>query len=118
MERNTWRERAIAGEAAIRTNQQLETLLDLQEDNNAYVPAYNSNYAQPLSGNREQDYANNRSKRMLADLPSLLAARSDARYLIQRTRLETGEVLYDLSVPITVRGKHWGCARVGFRRTE
>lgn len=32
-ERNAWRERAIAGEAAIRRNEQLETQLDLQEDN-------------------------------------------------------------------------------------
>ena len=37
-ERNTWRERAIAGEAAIRRNEQLETALDLQEDNAKYVP--------------------------------------------------------------------------------
>jgi methyl-accepting chemotaxis protein len=87
-------------------------------DANAYVPAYNSKFAQPLSGNREQDYVNNRSKRLLPDLASVLAARSEARYLIQRTRLDTGEVIYDLSVPITVRGKHWGCARVGFRRAE
>jgi methyl-accepting chemotaxis protein len=87
-------------------------------DANAYVPAHNSKFAQPLSGNREQDYLQNRSKRLLGDLPSLLAARSEARYLLQRTRLETGEVVYDVSVPVTVRGKHWGCARVGFRRAE
>jgi methyl-accepting chemotaxis protein len=55
---------------------------------------------------------------MLADPTSFAAARSDARSLLQRVRLETGEVISDISVPITVRGKHWGCVRIGYRRTE
>jgi hypothetical protein len=87
-------------------------------DGNGYVPAHNTRFAQPMTGNAAQDYINNRTKRMLGDPASLLAARSEARYLIQRTKLETGDVIYDLSVPITVRGKHWGCARIGYRRTE
>jgi rod shape-determining protein MreC len=37
-ERNEWRERAIASETAVRRNRQLETALDLQEDNLRYVP--------------------------------------------------------------------------------
>jgi methyl-accepting chemotaxis protein len=87
-------------------------------DINAYVPAHNTRFTQPLSGNTQQDYINNRTKRLLGDVPSLLAARSEARYLIQRTRLETGEVVYDVSVPLVVRGKHWGCARIGYRKAE
>ncbi|HET7505215.1 MAG TPA: hypothetical protein VFK02_29555 [Kofleriaceae bacterium] len=87
-------------------------------DSNGYVPAHNTRFAQPLSGNLAQDYINNRTKRMLGDVASLVAARNEARYVLQRTRLETGDVIYDLSVPITVRGKHWGCARIGYRRTE
>jgi methyl-accepting chemotaxis protein len=85
-------------------------------DSNGYVPTHNSRFSQPLTGNTAQDYINNRSKRMLGDPASLTAARSETRYLLQRTRLETGDVIYDLSVPITVRGKHWGCARIGYRR--
>jgi methyl-accepting chemotaxis protein len=87
-------------------------------DINAYVPAHNTRFAQPLTGNALQDYANNRTKRLLGDMPSLLAARGEARYLIQRVRLETGDVIYDVSVPLVVRGKHWGCARIGYRRAE
>lgn len=87
-------------------------------DSNAYVPSYNTRYAQPLTKNPALDYANNRSKRMYADPQSLQAARSQASYLIQRVRLETGEVIYDLSVPVTVRGKHWGCVRIGYRKAE
>jgi methyl-accepting chemotaxis protein len=87
-------------------------------DENGYVPAHNTRFTQPLTGKADQDYANNRTKRLLGDSASLRAARSEARYLLQRTELETGEVIYDLSVPITVRGKHWGCARIGYRRAE
>jgi methyl-accepting chemotaxis protein len=87
-------------------------------DINGYVPAHNTRFAQPLSGNTAQDYVNNRTKRIFGDLASVTAARSDSRYLIQRVRLETGDVISDLSVPIMVRGKHWGCARVGYRRSE
>jgi len=87
-------------------------------DSNAYVPAHNTWFAQLLSGNVEKDYINNRTKRMLGDTTSLLAARNEQHYLIQRTRLETGDVIYDLSVPVSVRGKHWGCVRIGYRRSE
>jgi len=87
-------------------------------DVNGYVPAHNSRFAQALTGNMSQDYINNRTKRMLGDLTSFAAAHSEARYLMQRTRLETGDAIYEISVPIMVRGKHWGCARIGYRRAE
>jgi methyl-accepting chemotaxis protein len=87
-------------------------------DSNGYVPAHNTRFARPLSGNAEADYINNRTKRMLGDSTSLTAARSEAHYLVQRAKLETGDPIYDLSVPVTVRGKHWGCARIGYRRSE
>ena len=87
-------------------------------DSNGYVPAHNTRFARPLSGDTEADYLNNRTKRLLGDLTSLTAARSEAHYLLQRARLETGEPIYDLSVPVTVRGKHWGCVRIGYRRGE
>ena len=87
-------------------------------DINGYVPAHNTRFSQPLTGATAQDYANNRTKRIFGDLASVSAARSEAKYLLQRVKLETGDVIYDLSVPVNVRGKHWGCARIGYRRTE
>jgi len=87
-------------------------------DFNGYVPAHNTRFAQAPTGVTAQDYVNNRTKRMFGDLASLLAARNQGPFLIQRVRLETGDVIYDLSVPVMVRGKHWGCARIGFRRSE
>ena len=87
-------------------------------DINGYVPAHNTRFAQPLTGNAQQDYVNNRTKRIFGDLASIIAARSEAKYLIQRVKLETGDIIYDLSVPVMVKGKHWGCVRIGYRRVE
>lgn len=87
-------------------------------DSNAYVPAHNSRFAQPLTGDLAQDYDHNRTKRLLSDAASLTAARSEARYFIQRVRTDSGDTISDLSVPVVVRGKHWGCARIGYRRGE
>jgi methyl-accepting chemotaxis protein len=87
-------------------------------DINGYVPAHNARFAQPLTGNTAQDYVSNRTKRILGDFASLAAARNEAHYLFQRVKLETGDVIYEISVPVMVRGKHWGCARVGYRRAE
>jgi methyl-accepting chemotaxis protein len=87
-------------------------------DINGYVPAHNTRFAQPLTGVSAQDYVNNRTKRMFGDIASLSAARNEGHFLIQRVRLETGDVIYDLSVPVSVRGKHWGCVRIGYRRSE
>lgn len=85
-------------------------------DINGYVPAHNTRFAQPKTGNAAQDVASNRTKRLFGDVASVQAARSDARYLVQRVKLETGDIIGEVSVPLTVRGKHWGSVRVGFRR--
>jgi methyl-accepting chemotaxis protein len=87
-------------------------------DINGYVPAHNTRFSQPLTGVAAQDYVNNRTKRIFGDLASIIAARSEAKYLIQRVKLETGDIIYDLSVPVIVKGKHWGCVRIGYRRVE
>jgi hypothetical protein len=87
-------------------------------DINGYVPAHNTRFAQPPTGVTAQDYNNNRTKRMFGDLESFHAARSEKPFLKQSFRLESGDLIYDLSVPVMVRGKHWGCARIGYRRSE
>lgn len=87
-------------------------------DGNGYVPSHNTRHTRPLTGNAEKDYDGNRTKRMLHDLPSITAARSTARYLLQQVRGDNGEMISDLSVPLMVRGKHWGTVRIGYRRAE
>lgn len=87
-------------------------------DINGYVAVHNSRYNQPLTGDAATDYANNQSRRLLGDIASFAAGKNRARYLQQRVQREAGEVIYEISVPVMVRGQHWGCVRVGYNRTE
>jgi len=85
-------------------------------DVNGYVPTHNSKYSQPLTGNKEVDIRKNRTKIIFNDRTGLAAARNTSPYLLQEYARDTGEMIYDLSLPIVVRGQHWGCVRVGFSK--
>jgi hypothetical protein len=87
-------------------------------DVNGYLPTHNQRYSQPLTGNHAVDLVNNRTKRIFGDRTGFGAARNEAPYLLQRYKRDTGEQMADLSVPIMVRGKHFGCVRVGYKREE
>jgi methyl-accepting chemotaxis protein len=83
-------------------------------DNNGYLPAHNSKYDKPLTGDYQIDLKGNRSKRLLNDPISLASARSTQPVYIQIYPRDTGEIMYRLSVPIMCEGKHWGALRIGF----
>ena len=87
-------------------------------DRNGYLPTHNVRYSQPLTGNLAADLVNNRTKRIFNDRTGLAAAQSQAPFLIQRYLRDTGEIMADLSVPIFVKGKHWGAVRIGYRAAE
>lgn len=84
-------------------------------DVNGYLPTHNSRYSRPLTGDPDTDTKGNRTKRMFNDRTGLAAARNTAPYLLQRYSRDTGETMSDLSVPIVVRGRHWGALRIGYR---
>jgi len=83
-------------------------------DNNGYLPAHNSKYDKPLTGDYQTDLKGNRSKRLLNDPISLASARSTQPVYVQIYPRDTGEIMYRLSVPIMFEGKHWGALRIGF----
>lgn len=85
-------------------------------DVNGYLPSHNQKFSQPLTGNRAVDLVNNRTKRIFGDRVGLAAARNEAPYLIQHYERDTGEPMADLSVPLVVRGKRFGCVRIGYAR--
>jgi len=87
-------------------------------DRNGYLPTHNQRYSQPLTGNAAVDLVNNRTKIMFMDLTGLSAARNLTPFLVQRYQRDTGETMVDLSVPVTVRGAHWGALRIGFRAVD
>jgi methyl-accepting chemotaxis protein len=87
-------------------------------DKQGYLPTHNQRYSMPLTGNLANDLVNNRTKRIFNDRTGLAAARSEAPFLIQKYQRDTGETMVDLSVPVFVRGVHWGAVRLGYRLVE
>jgi hypothetical protein len=83
-------------------------------DRNGYLPTHNSRYSLPLTGNREQDILHNRTKRLFNDRTGLAAARNTRPHLLQQYHRDTGEVMFDLSVPVHIRDRHWGAVRFGY----
>lgn len=78
-------------------------------DKNGYLPTHNTKYA---SGAAEAKL--NRTKRLFNDPVGLKAAQNTKDLLIQTYKRDTGEIMWDVSTPIYVNGKHWGAFRVGF----
>jgi len=90
----------------------------LISDVNGYIPTHNQRYSAPLTGNRIFDLVNNRTKRIFGDRTGIMAGRNELPYLLQHYKRDTGEVLYDLSVPIILHGRHFGCVRIGYRHDD
>lgn len=85
-------------------------------DVNGYVPTHNRQFSKPLTGDRAVDLVNNRSKRIFGDIVGFTAARHQGVVLIQQYARDTSEMMADLSVPLRIRGKHFGCVRIGYKR--
>jgi methyl-accepting chemotaxis protein len=83
-------------------------------DVNGYLPTHNTRYSASLTGDYETDLVGNRTKRIFDDPVGLAAAQNTETILHQVYHRDTGEVLWDISAPVRVNGKHWGAARVGF----
>ncbi len=82
-------------------------------DRNGYVPTHNSRYQQPITGDPEKDRVGNRTKGIFNDDVGLKAARNEEKGFRQIYHRDTGNILWDISSPIYVKGKHWGGFRVG-----
>jgi methyl-accepting chemotaxis protein len=87
-------------------------------DRNGYLPTHNSKYSLPLTGDPEKDKVGNRTKRIFNDPVGLAAAQfietDQNNYLRQVYARDTGEVMWDVSAPVHVNGRHWGGFRIGF----
>ncbi|MBI4321388.1 MAG: HAMP domain-containing protein [Chloroflexi bacterium] len=83
-------------------------------DVNGYLPTHNSRYSQLLTGDFARDRDNNRTKSLFDDEVGLRAARNaDQPYLKQVYKRDTGEVMWDISAPVFVKGRYWGAFRIG-----
>jgi flagellar basal body-associated protein FliL len=82
-------------------------------DENGYLPTHNTRFQKPLTGDPQKDLAGNRTKRMFDDPVGIAAAKNLEPGHLQRYARDTGEIMWDVSSPIYVKGKHWGGFRVG-----
>ncbi|WNW10891.1 methyl-accepting chemotaxis protein [Pseudomonas sp. DTU_2021_1001937_2_SI_NGA_ILE_001] len=80
-----------------------------------YVPTHNAAFNQPLTGDPVLDTARNRSKRKFDDRTGIRCGSHQQAVLLQTYTRDIGELMHDLSVPIMVRGRHWGGLRLGYR---
>lgn len=80
-----------------------------------YVPTHNSAFNQPLTGDAAVDNARNRSKRKFDDRTGIRCGSHQQPVLLQTYTRDTGELMHDLSVPIMVKGRHWGGLRLGYK---
>lgn len=84
-------------------------------DKKGYFPTHNRRYTQPLSGDYDKDLINNRTKRIFDDPTGRRCGSHTDSFLLQTYKRDTGDILHDLSIPIYVKGKHWGGFRIGFK---
>src|SRR5471030_383186 len=80
-----------------------------------YVPTHNKAFSQPLTGDLSLDMAQSRSKRKFDDRTGIRCGSHQQAVLLQTYTRDTGELMHDLSVPIMVKGRHWGGLRLGYR---
>jgi methyl-accepting chemotaxis protein len=79
-----------------------------------YVPTHNLRFTQPLTGERAKDLVGNRTKRIFADRVGRSVGAHTDPYRLQVYRRDTGQIMFDLSVPVFVGDRHWGGFRVGY----
>ena len=82
-------------------------------DNNGYVAVHNSKYDKPLTGDPEKDLVGNRSMRIFDDEVGMRAIKNTEPFFVQTYLRDTGESIYDASMPLFIEGKHWGVVRAG-----
>jgi len=88
-------------------------------DRNAYLPTHNRKYSQPQGKDPVWNNANCRNRRIFADRTGLRAGRNTEPFILQTYRRDMGGgnflLMKDLSAPITIKGRHWGGLRLGYK---
>ena len=80
-----------------------------------YVPTHNQAFSQKPVGDRQLDIARSRSKRLFNDRTGIRCGSHQQALLLQTYTRDTGELMHDLSVPIFIKGRHWGGLRLGYK---
>jgi len=92
-----------------------EIIYAIATDDKGYVPTHNDQFCKPLTGDDSVDIINNRTKRIFGDRVGLRCGDHTKTMLLQTYKRDTGEIMHDISVPIYIKGRHWGGLRVGYK---
>ncbi len=104
-----------------------EPLLDLDSkivfcavmDENAFLPTHNLKFSKPQGADPEWNNANCRNRRVFNDRTGLTAAQNKEPFILQTYRRDMGggsfTMMKDISAPVWVRDRHWGCFRMGVK---
>lgn len=84
-------------------------------DDTGYCPSHNLQFSKPLTGNRDIDLANNRTKRKFDDRAGIKATKNSEQYLLQTNMRDTGEIVNDIASPFMFQNRRWGTVRVGYK---
>jgi methyl-accepting chemotaxis protein len=87
-------------------------------DVNGFAPTHLRSIAREPTGNYETDLRFSKHKRFYDDQVSMKAARNTHGMLPQAYLRDDGTQNIDLSVPLYVDGRHWGCLRMGYTLLE
>lgn len=84
-------------------------IYSLVVDRNGYLPTHHSEVSKPLTGDYETDLLSSREKRIYDNVVSEKRRASNTTPMLMQTYMrDTGEILNELSMPITVDRRHWG----------
>ena len=88
-------------------------------DRNGYLPTHNLKFSKPQGNDPVWNAANSRNRRIFDDTVGLKAGQNTAPFLIQTYKRDMGggkyAIMKDLSVPIMIKGRHWGGLRLAFK---
>ena len=88
-------------------------------DRNGYVATHNAVFSKPQGDDPDWNAAHSRNRRIFDDRVGTRGGRNRKPFLLQIYRRNVGSdgivLMKDLSVPVIVRGRHWGCVRMGYR---
>ncbi|QAR32984.1 methyl-accepting chemotaxis protein [Geovibrio thiophilus] len=96
--------------------EELGSIYTLGVDAGGYLPTHHSQFSRPMTGNAQEDLVNSRHMRIYnANQVEKRRAKNTKPFLLQTYARDTGELLNDLSLPVYVKGKHWGGLIIGLK---
>ena len=83
-------------------------------DRQGYAPTHLPELCEKQTGDRDHDLRLSKDKRFYDDPVSLKAAEHERTMLLQAYLRDDGTQNIDISVPVWVHERHWGCLRMGY----